>query len=145
MRKISILLAGVTAALFAATAQAQRSSTPAAQPAAKASVPARPAAAGAKTIDALFAPVATTESRGMVWLYDAAKQLKPQRLRLGATDGTYTEVLNDVDVPADALVVTAMKTGLEPAARAATGTQGGNPLMGGAPGGRGGGGGGRGF
>jgi HlyD family secretion protein len=97
------------------------------------------ARANATTIDALFAPVAATESRGTVWLYDANRQLEAKRLRLGATDGTYTEVLNDEDVPADAQVVTAMKTGLEPAAKTGTGTQGGNPLMGSSPGGRGGG------
>ena len=129
----------------AATTQT-RNSTPAAQPAAKPSVQLVQAKATATTIDALFAPVPNTESRGMVWLYDANKQLKAQRLRLGATDGTYTEVLNDGDVPADAQVVTAMKTGLEAAARTTTTPQSGNPLMGGGPpGGRGGGGGGRGF
>ena len=90
-------------------------------------------ASKATTIDALFAPLATTESRGMVWQYDGNKQLKAVRLRLGATDGTFTEVLNGADVPADAQIVTAMKTGLEPAAKAATGTPSGNPLMGGGP------------
>ena len=76
----------------------------------------------------------------MVWQYDGNKQLKAVRLRLGSTDGTFTEVLNGADVPADAQIVTAMKTGLEPAAKAATGTPSGNPLMGGGPpGGRGGG------
>ena len=82
----------------------------------------------------------------MAWQYDANKQLTPVRLRLGATDGTFTEVLNEGDVPVEAQIVTAMKTGLEPAARAATGTPSGNPLMGGGPpGGRGGPGGSRGF
>ena len=83
----------------------------------------------------------------MVWQFDAAKQLKPLRLRLGATDGTYSEVLNETDLPADAQVVTTMKTGLEPAsASTARPTTSGNPLMGGGPpGGRGGPGGGRGF
>ena len=125
-------------------AQAQRSA-PAAPPAAAApATPARTAASKATTIDALFAPLTTTESRGMVWQYDGNKQLKAVRLRLGSTDGTFTEVLNEADVPADAQIVTAMKTGLEPAAKAATGTPSGNPLMGGGPpGGRGGGG--RGF
>ena len=96
-------------------------------------------ASKATTIDALFAPLAVSESRGMVWQYDAEKQLKPVRLRLGATDGAFTEVLNEAEVPAEAQIVTAMKTGLEPAARAAAGTSNGNPLMGGGPpGGRGG-------
>ena len=125
-------------------AQAQRSA-PAVPPAAAApATPARTAASKATTIDALFAPLTTTESRGMVWQYDGNKQLKAVRLRLGSTDGSFTEVLNGADVPADAQIVTAMKTGLEPAAKAATGTPSGNPLMGGGPpGGRGGGG--RGF
>ena len=75
----------------------------------------------------------------MVWQYDAEKQLKPVRLRLGATDGAFTEVLDEAEVPAEAQIVTAMKTGLEPAARAAAGTSSNNPLMGGGPpGGRGG-------
>jgi hypothetical protein len=91
------------------------------------------------TIDALFGPLASTESRGMVWQYDAAKHLKPLRLRLGATDGAYTEVLNESDVPADAQVVTAMKTGLESASTSTTrpAATSGNPLMSGGRGGRG--------
>ena len=130
----------------ASPVQAQRSGSPA-QPAPAATRPAPlTAAAKATTIDALFAPLATTESRGMVWQYDGNKQLKAVRLRLGATDGTFTEVLNDADVSADAQIVTAMKTGLEQNTRTATTTQSGNPLMGGGPpGGRGGPGGGRGF
>ena len=82
----------------------------------------------------------------MVWQYDENKHLQPLRLRLGATDGTYTEVLNDADVPADAVIVTAMKTGLEQKAGTASTTQS-SPLLGGqrgpagrgapAPGGRG--------
>ena len=124
--------------------QGQRTA-PAAQPARAAQTPAArttpSTASKATTIDALFAPLATSESRGMVWQYDGSKQLKAVRLRLGATDGTFTEVLNEADVPVEAQIVTAMKTGLEPAARAAAGvgnTSNGNPLMGGGPpGGRG--------
>ena len=122
----------------ASAGQAQRI-TPAAQPAVAQAPASRMPASKATTIDALFAPLTTTETRGMVWQYDGNQQLKPVRLRLGATDGTFTEVLNDAEVPGDAQIVTAMKTGLEPAARAATGTSTGNPLMGGGPpGGRGG-------
>ena len=43
------------------------------------------------TIDALFAPLPTVESRGRAWLY-IDKQLKPVNLRLGITDGTNTEI-----------------------------------------------------
>ena len=104
---------------------------------------------GAMTIDSLFAPIATAESRGAVWQYDANKQLKMVRLRLGATDGTYTEVLNEADVPADGVVVTAMKTGLEQKTNASSPpAQSSNPLLGGqrgGPGGRGPAPGGRGF
>jgi HlyD family secretion protein len=53
-----------------------------------------PVASGATTIDALFAPLQPVETRGRVWLY-INKQLKPVELRLGISDGTYTEVLND--------------------------------------------------
>jgi HlyD family secretion protein len=112
--------------------QGQRTA-PASRPAV-AAPPARTTAANATTIDALFAPLETSESRGTVWQYDGDRQLRSVRLRLGATDGTYTEILNEAEVPADAQIVTAMKTGLEPAARAAAGSTGGNPLMGGGPG-----------
>jgi hypothetical protein len=98
-------------------------------------------ASGATTIDSLFGPLPTVESRGMAWLYEN-KQLKMLRLRLGITDQTYTEILNPEDVPEGAEVVVNMNTGLEP--RATTpGQNQGNPLMGpqrGGPGGRGGGG-----
>jgi HlyD family secretion protein len=106
--------------------------------------PSRTLTSGATTIDALFAPVANAETRGAVWQYGADHQLKMIRLRLGATDGTFTEVLNEADVPADAVMVTAMKTGLEPKSNATAGSSSptSNPLLGGgqrgAPAGRGG-------
>ena len=73
---------------------------------------ARPAAAdtvpaterGAKTIDALFGPLPVTESRGRVWLY-AGGELKPTRLRLGVSDGAYTELLGP-DIPPGTELVT---------------------------------------
>jgi hypothetical protein len=126
--------------------QAQRSAAAARAASAVEAPVARTTASKATTIDALFAPIAPSESRGMVWQYDSNKQLKAVRLRLGATDGTFTEVLNEADVSAEAQIVTAMKTGLEQNTRTATTTQNGNPLMGGGPpGGRGAPGGGRGF
>ena len=109
--------------------------------------PVKAVTSGAMTIDSLFAPLPTEESRAMVWQYDENKQLKMIRLRLGATDGTYTEVLNDAEVPADAVVVTAMTTGLAQKSNA-TATTSNSPLLGGqrgAPGGRGPAPGGRGF
>jgi HlyD family secretion protein len=107
------------------------------QPAAKsARSPATPAAA--QTIDALFAPLPVVETRGRAWLY-IDNQLKPVQLRLGISDGTYTEVISE-ELPETAEVVTGV-TGL--ATTRGTPTQGGsgNPLMpgrGGPGGGRGG-------
>jgi hypothetical protein len=104
-------------------------------------------ASGATTIDALFAPLQFTETRGRVWLYEN-KELRSVPVRLGITDGTYQELI-DGDLKEGQEVVVNMVTGLEPVARPGqTGT--GNPLMGpqrGGPGGGGnrGGGGGRGF
>jgi hypothetical protein len=104
----------------------------------------------ATTIDSLFGPLPTVETRGTAWQYEN-KQLKAIRLRLGVTDGSFTEVLNESEVPANAEVVTNMITGLEPARSTTPGQQQGNPLMGpqrggpGGGGGRGPGGGGRGF
>ena len=102
---------------------------------------------GATTIDSLFGPLPTVETRGTAWQYEN-KQLKMLRLRLGISDGTFTEVINATDVPGDAQVVMSMTTGLE--ARPATGQNPqNNPLMGPQRGGPGGGGrqggGGRGF
>jgi HlyD family secretion protein len=101
---------------------------------------------GAMTIDSLFAPLPATESRGRVWLYEN-KQLKSVPVRLGVSDGTFSEIIEG-DLKEGQEVVTNFVTGLEPQR---TGAQqgAGNPLMGpqrGGPGGGGGrGGGGRGF
>jgi HlyD family secretion protein len=103
----------------------------------------RTIASGATTIDSLFGPLPVVESRGTIWQYEN-KQLKMVRLRLGITDQTFTEVLNESDVPANAEVVINMTTGLEPRTTPGQNPQN-NPLMGpqrGGPGGRGGGGGG---
>ena len=103
----------------------------------------RTMASGATTIDSLFGPLPVVETRGTAWLY-VNNQLKMVRLRLGITDGTYTEVLNEEELQPTMEVVTMMTTGLE--SRATPGQGGGqNPLMGpqrGGPGGRGPGGGG---
>ena len=47
---------------------------------------------GATTIDALFAPLTVTETRGRAWLYEN-KQLKSVQVRLGVTDGTFSELV----------------------------------------------------
>jgi HlyD family secretion protein len=103
---------------------------------------------GKATIDELFGPLPTVESRGRVWLY-IDKKLKPINVRLGVSDGTYSELLTG-DLKEGQEVVVNMVTGLEP--KGTPGQQGGaqNPLMGpqrggrGPGGGPGGGGGGRG-
>lgn len=89
---------------------------------------------GATTIDALFGPLPTVETRGRTWLY-IDKKLKPVSLRLGVSDGTYTEVLSG-DLQPNQEVVINMVTGLEPQRPATTGG-GQNPLMGPQRGGRG--------
>ena len=48
---------------------------------------------GATTVDSLFGPLPTVETRGMVWLF-VNKQLKPVRLRLGTSDGSNIEVVS---------------------------------------------------
>ena len=101
----------------------------------------------ATTIDALFAPLPVVESRGRAWLY-INKQLKPVSLRLGITDGTFTEVLNDSELPADIDVVTSIITPAMASNTTNPNNANGNPLMpsnrGRGPGGNQGGGAGRG-
>ena len=101
------------------------------------------ASQGAQTIDALFAPLPPVESRGRAWLF-IDKQLKPVNLRLGITDGSYTELLSG-ELQETAEVVTGV-TGLGATRTPFTPGGSGNPLMPGrGPGGPGGpGGGGRG-
>jgi HlyD family secretion protein len=61
---------------------------------------------GATTIDSLFGPLPTVETRGQAWLFEN-KQLKQIRLRLGVSDGTYTEILqSDPEVTEGTEVVT---------------------------------------
>jgi HlyD family secretion protein len=107
-------------------AGAKSSSAPAAQPRTKSGGP-----ASAQTIDALFAPLQTVESRGRAWLF-MNHELKPVNLRLGISDGTNTELISP-ELQQNMEVVTSV-TGLG-ATRTLPG-QGapGNPLM---PGGRG--------
>jgi HlyD family secretion protein len=102
------------------------------------------AVTSATTIDALFGPLATVETRGRAWLF-INKQLKPVDLRLGISDGTFTEVLNADALQPGQEVVTAVVTP-EMASRPANqqNNNANNPLMpqrGRGPGGGGGGGG----
>jgi hypothetical protein len=101
-------------------------------------------ASAATTLDALFGPLPRVETRQQAWIY-VDKQLKRVNLRLGITDGMYSEVLNGDELPANAQFVLNVTTGLEPQSRPGqSGSQ--NPLMpqrGGGDRGRGGGGRGR--
>lgn len=92
-------------------------------------------ASGATTIDALFAPLPPVETRGRVWLY-IDKKLKPVTVRLGISDGTFTELISG-DLQEGQEVVVNMVTGLEPRATPGQGQSGNNPLMGPQRGGRG--------
>lgn len=90
----------------------------------------------ATTIDALFAPLPVVESRGRAWLY-IDNQLKPVALRLGISDGQYTEVLG-TELPDSAEVVTGV-TGLAPTRNTPQPQGQGNPFTPGrGPGGPGG-------
>jgi len=98
-------------------------------------------AQGATTIDALFAPLPPVESRGRIWLF-ADRQLKPVDVRLGITDGAFTELLDSNLLDTNAQVVTGM-TGIGARPQAAAGAAGNPFQQQGRGGGRGGGG--RGF
>ena len=94
--------------------------------------PVRPGAtrAAAQTIDQLFGPLPTTETPGRAWLY-INKQIKSVRLRLGITDGTYTELLTG-EIQTGQELVTSVVT---PAQAAAAATR--SPMTPGGPGGGG--------
>jgi HlyD family secretion protein len=102
---------------------------------------------GATTIDSLFGPLPTVETRGRAWLY-INKQLKPVSLRLGISDGTNTEVLDGNELQIGTEVVTNVVLPTSTTSPAGATGAGQNPLLGpqrGGPGGGNRGGGGRGF
>jgi len=101
----------------------------AARPADGAASSRTPSAATATTIDSLFAPLPQVETRGRAWLY-INKELKMVTLRLGISDGTFTEVINDTELQPDMDVVTSVVTP-EMASRPANqqNQNHGNPLM----------------
>ena len=76
-------------------------------------------------IQELFKPLGETSSNGRVWLF-ADNQLKPVTIRLGITDGTFTEVVNG-DVQEGTSVVTGVTGAGAPTRGPAAG---GNPLLG---------------
>jgi hypothetical protein len=100
----------------------------------EATIAARPSPAtpgSAQTIDALFAPLTTVESRGRAWLF-MNEQLKPVDMRLGISDGTNTELISP-ELQESTLLATGV-TGLGTTRTLPTQSGSGNPLM---PGGRG--------
>jgi HlyD family secretion protein len=108
---------------------APRSSAKASPRAAKAASPA------ADTIDALFAPLPTVETRGNAWLYlGEKKELKRVNLRLGISDGTQTELIDGELQPGQEVVTGVIVGNVRQTPQA--GGQG-NPLL--PQGGRGGG------
>jgi HlyD family secretion protein len=89
-------------------------------------------ASQAQSIDALFAPLPVVETRGRVWLIVNDKELKPVAVRLGISDGTFTELLSTELQDGTELATGA--TGLAASTRQQPAANSGNPLM---PGGRG--------
>jgi HlyD family secretion protein len=103
--------------------------------------------ANATTIDSLFGPLPPTNTTGRVYVWlPNEKKLKSVRLRLGISDGQYTELLEG-ELPETADLITAVTLGTESANR--NPSQSSNPLLQqqrggmGGPGGGGGRGGGR--
>jgi HlyD family secretion protein len=82
------------------------------------------AGSNAQTIDSLFGPLPVTETAGRVWLF-VGGELKPVRVRLGITDGTYTELISG-DLQEGAELVSSVTL----AAQAASSAAGRSPLMG---------------
>jgi HlyD family secretion protein len=102
-----------------------------------AKAPAKPKAGApqpAETIDALFAPLPTVESRGRAWVF-MDHQLKPVNLRLGISDGTNTELLS-TELQTNMEVVTGV-TGIGTTRTLPSQNGTGNPLMPGRGGGPG--------
>lgn len=93
--------------------------------------PAAPQAANtAQTVDALFAPIPTTSTRGRVWVVTGtaqAPQLTSIAVRTGITDGQWIELIEGELQEGQELVTGVI---LPNAAAQVPGTTGGNPLMG---------------
>jgi HlyD family secretion protein len=83
----------------------------------------------AEKIDDLFTPVPRREEPGTVWTYDPNDKvngLKEHKLRLGVTDGQFSEILTG-DLQVGQQIVTGV---IIPNAQPRPGMQQGNPLMG---------------
>jgi HlyD family secretion protein len=82
----------------------------------------------ATTIDSLFGPLPTVESRGSAWLWET-KQLKQVRLRLGVSDGANIEIIEATpEVHEGTEVVTNVI--IEQTTTTPAGANANNPLMG---------------
>ncbi len=82
----------------------------------------------ATTIDSLFGPLPSVETRGAAWVLEN-KQLKQVRLRLGVSDSTFTEILEATpEIREGAEVVTNVI--FEQASTTPGGANANNPLMG---------------
>jgi HlyD family secretion protein len=79
----------------------------------------------AQTVDALFGPLPSEESAGRAWTL-ANGRLEPVRLRLGISDGTFTEVIGNGLAPGT-LVVTSIALPVQAGRTAGAGQ---SPLMG---------------
>ncbi len=89
------------------------------------------ASTGAQTIDSLFGPLPRPQSTGRVWLW-TNNQLKSVRVRLGISDGSFTELLSN-DLPEGTEIVTGILLGQARPATTGGPSVGGNPFMGGQP------------
>ena len=74
---------------------------------------------GASTIDALFGPLPPTVSTARVWLYDG-QRISPADIRLGITDGSYSELLRG-EIEAGTQLVTGITTPGDGQPRASSG------------------------
>jgi HlyD family secretion protein len=80
-------------------------------------------------IDDLFTPIPRKEEPGNVWTWDEAKkELREHRLRLGITDGQFSELLSGNLTVGQAIVTGVIIPNLQP--RPGQQFQQGNPLMG---------------
>jgi HlyD family secretion protein len=130
-----------------ATLAPQQTGAKADLPAARGLVAIANAKPGAATIDQLFGALPETVTRGRAWIHIGG-QLRPIQLRLGVTDGTWTELLGgelQEDQPLVLSIVTpamAAAAASRPGNRPGQGQQGrnANPFSGGGGGGHGGGG-----
>ena len=69
----------------------------------RAALPSSASGAPAQTVDALFGPLPITATTGRVWRFVGGR-LEPVQVRLGISDGTYTEALAGDVEPGTALV-----------------------------------------